>query len=88
MSVAEAMEKAVAPHSRTLAWKIPWTEEPGRLQSMESLRVGHDWSDLAAAAAAAEARDVAFSCPFPTCILIKGKLALKTEEAFEPEVAP
>ena len=37
------MEKAMAPHSSTLAWKIPWTEEPGRLQSMESLRVGHDW---------------------------------------------
>ena len=37
-------------HSSTLAWKIPWTEEPGRLQSMGSLRVGHDWSDLAAAA--------------------------------------
>ena len=37
------MEKAVAPHSSTLAWKIPWTEEPGRLQSMGSLRVGHDW---------------------------------------------
>ena len=35
-------EKAMAPHSRTLAWKIPWTEEPGRLQSMGSLRVGHD----------------------------------------------
>ena len=35
-------EKAVAPHSSTLAWKIPWTEEPGRLQSMESQRVGHD----------------------------------------------
>ena len=35
------MEKAVATHSRTLAWKIPWTEEPGRLQSMGSLRVGH-----------------------------------------------
>ena len=33
-------EKAVAPHSSTLAWKIPWTEEPGRLQSMGSLRVG------------------------------------------------
>ena len=31
------------PHSNTLAWKIPWTEEPGRLQSMGSLRVGHDW---------------------------------------------
>jgi len=93
------LEKAMAPHSSTLAWKIPWTEEPGRLQSMGSLsqtrlsdfpftfhfhalekemathssvlawriprtgvpggllsmgslRVGHDWSDLAAVAAA------------------------------------
>ena len=36
------MEKTMAPHSSTLAWKIPWTEEPGRLQSMGSLRVGHD----------------------------------------------
>ena len=34
-------EKAMAPHSSTLAWKIPWTEEPGRLQSMGSLRVRH-----------------------------------------------
>ena len=34
---------AMAPHSSTLAWKIPWTEEPGRLQSMGSLRVRHDW---------------------------------------------
>ena len=34
-------EKALAPHSSTLAWKIPRTEEPGRLQSMGSLRVGH-----------------------------------------------
>ena len=33
----------MASHSSTLAWKIPWTEEPGRLQSMGSLRVGHDW---------------------------------------------
>ena len=38
------MEKAMAPHSSTLAWKIPWTEEPGRLQSMGSLRVRHDWA--------------------------------------------
>jgi len=37
-------EKAMAPHSSTPAWKIPWTEEPGRLQSMGSLRVGHDWA--------------------------------------------
>ena len=37
-------EKAMATHSSTLAWKIPWTEEPGRLQSMGSQRVGHDWA--------------------------------------------
>ena len=38
----DSLEKEMATHSRTLAWKIPWTEEPGRLQSMGSLRVGHD----------------------------------------------
>ena len=38
------MEKAMAPHSSTLAWKIPWTEEPGRLQSVGSLGVGHNWA--------------------------------------------
>ena len=37
-------EKPMAPHSSTLAWKIPWMEEPGRLQSMGSPRVGHDWA--------------------------------------------
>ena len=37
-------ENTMAPHSSTLAWKIPWTEEPGRLQSMGSLRVGYDWA--------------------------------------------
>ena len=37
-----AVEKAIATHSRTLAWKIPWTEEPGRLQSMGSQRVRQD----------------------------------------------
>ena len=37
-------EKSMATHSSTLAWKIPWTEEPGRLQSMGSLRVGHNWA--------------------------------------------
>ena len=36
------LEKAMAPHSSTPAWKVPWTEEPGRLQSMGSLRVGHN----------------------------------------------
>ena len=38
------MEKAMAPHSSTLAWKIPWTGEPGRLQSMGSRTVGHDFT--------------------------------------------
>ena len=47
-----ALEKEMATHSSVLAWRIPWTEKPGRLQSMGSQRVGHDWSDLAAAAAA------------------------------------
>ena len=37
-------EKAMTPHSSTLAWEIPWTEEHGRLQSMGSLRVRHDWA--------------------------------------------
>ena len=47
-----ASEKAMAAHSSVLAWKIPWMREPGGLPSMGSHRVGHDWSDLAAAAAA------------------------------------
>ena len=38
------LEKAMALHSSTLAWKIPWLEEPGGLQSMRLLRVGHDWA--------------------------------------------
>ena len=42
--ISPCTEKAMAPHSSTLALKIAWTEEPGRLQSMGSLRVGHDWA--------------------------------------------
>ena len=42
--LGQPTEKAMAPHSSSLAWKIPWTEEPGRLQSMGSLRVVHDWA--------------------------------------------
>ena len=38
----DLLEKEMATHSSTLAWKIPWTEEPGRLQSMGWQRVGHD----------------------------------------------
>ena len=47
-----ALEKEMATHSSILAWRIPGTEEPGGLPSMGSHRVGHDWSNLAAVAAA------------------------------------
>ena len=44
----DPLEEEVATHSSILAWGIPWTEEPGRLESVGSRRVGHDWSSLAA----------------------------------------
>ena len=44
MGQEDPLEKEMAPHSSTLAWKIPWTEEPGRLRSMQLRRVGHDWA--------------------------------------------
>ena len=44
LSYSHLLEKAMAPHSSTLAWKIPRTEEPGRLQSVGLLRVRHDWA--------------------------------------------
>ena len=40
----ECLVQPMATHASTLAWKIPWKEEPGRLQSMGSLRLGHDWA--------------------------------------------
>ena len=40
------LEEEMATHSSILAWRIPWTEEPGGVQSMGSQRVGHNWSDL------------------------------------------
>ena len=55
----DPLEKSLATHSSILAWRIPGTVEPGRLPSMGLHRVGHDWSDLAAAATAAtEAEDI------------------------------
>ena len=42
LGLEDPLEKEMATHSSTLAWKIPWTEEPGRLQSMGSQRVGHN----------------------------------------------
>ena len=53
-----ALEKEMATHSSVLAWRIPGTGEPGGLRSLGLHRVGHDWSDLAAAAAAAHASKV------------------------------
>ena len=55
-----ALEKEMATHSSVLAWRIPGMGEPGGLPSLGSHRVGHNWSDLAAAAAAAEFQ----ACPF------------------------
>ena len=43
LGLEDLLEKGTATHSSILAWKIPWTEETGRLQSMESQRVGHDY---------------------------------------------
>ena len=42
LGLEDSLEEGTATHSSILAWKIPWMEEPGRLQSMGSLRVGHD----------------------------------------------
>ena len=43
----DPLEEEMGTHGSILAWRIPWTEEPGGLQSMGSQRAGHDWSDLA-----------------------------------------
>ena len=43
-SCRSSLEKAMAPHSITLAWKVPWTEKPGRLPAIGSRRVGYDWA--------------------------------------------
>ena len=42
----DPLEEGMATHSRILSWRVPWTEEPGRLQSTATNRVGHDWSNL------------------------------------------
>ena len=47
LDLEDPLEKGIATHSSILAWRIPWTEEPGRLQSMGLQRVGHGWRDLA-----------------------------------------
>ena len=56
------VEKAMAPDSSILAWKIPWTDEPGRLQSMGSLRVGHDWATSLSLSFTGEGNGNPFQC--------------------------
>ena len=76
LSMHACIGEGMANHSSILAWRIPGTEEPGGLPSMWSHRVGHDWSDLAAAAAAAKISDRMVKCvpetdswsPFQWCI--------------------
>ena len=53
----------MAPHSSILAWKIPWMEEPGRLQSMGSLQVGHDWATSLSLSRIGEGNGNPLQCP-------------------------
>ena len=84
-----ALEKEMATHSSILAWRIPGTEEPGRLLSMGSHRVRHDWSDLAEATAAAAAAAGASSVVqwLRICLATQGtlvqSLVLKIPHAME-----
>ena len=67
------VEKEMAAHSSVLAWRIPGTGEPGGLPSMGSHRVGHDWSDLAAAATA-QSNDQFFLSFYPITKLYAVKM--------------
>ena len=70
---SDALEKEMATHSSVLACRIPGTEEPGRLPSLGSHRVGHDWNDLAAAAAAKITVDGDYSHEIKRCLLLGWK---------------
>ena len=71
----DPLEEGMATHSSILTWRIPWTEEPGGLQSMRSQRVRHDQSDLAAAMSRRESLiakvlpQVKFECPLVYCYI-------------------
>ena len=62
VSVQELDMTELAPHSRTLPWKIPWVEEPGRLQSMGLLRVGHDWATSLSCIREGNGNPLQYSC--------------------------
>ena len=70
-----ALEEEMATHSSVLAWRIPGTGEPGGLPSMGSRRVGHDWSDLAAAADGMNALGIMWPLHQATCVpLLRTKI--------------
>ena len=85
-----ALEKEMVTHSSVLAWRIPGTGGPGGLPSMWSHRVGHDWSDLAAAAAVCNWHitlyKISYVCLFP-CFLNLAQIALCNAHAGPVEVA-
>ena len=62
VSLIIVMEKAMATHSSTLAWKIPWMEEPGGLQSMGWLRVRHDWATSLSCIGEGNGTPLQYSC--------------------------
>ena len=70
------LEKSIATHTIIVVWKIPWTDEPGRLQSIESQRAGHNWSDLACA------HSIIKAMVFPVVIWM---WALDHKEGWEPK---
>ena len=72
----DALEKEMATHTSVLAWRIPGTGKPGGLPSLGSHRVGHDWSDLAAAAVAACSHSLINVIFFINCFLIADYLFL------------
>ena len=76
-----ALEKEMSTHSSVLAWRIPGTGEPDGLPSMGSHRVGHDWSNLAAAAAADQVLTFGWMAPLHQCsqsrLKVVGRLLLK-----------
>ena len=77
-----ALEKEMATHSSVLAWRIPGTGEPGVLSSMGLYRVGHDWSDLAAAAATSDFGLWEYYCTLGGIILTGSKTSGWTEPKF------
>ena len=76
-----ALEKEMATHSSVLAWKIPGTGEPGGLPSLGSHRVGHDWSDLAAARSILDAALSNSSTLIPAAFLFKNSYSVQFNSA-------